>query len=86
VIAFHSIEDRVVKTTLAQHARGCTCPPEVPVCRCGGERLVRILTKKPVTPSASELARNPRARSARLRAAERLLAASRGHRGGAAEC
>jgi 16S rRNA (cytosine1402-N4)-methyltransferase len=73
VIAFHSIEDRVVKTTLARFARGCTCPPDLPECRCGGERLVRILTKKPVMPSAAEIARNPRARSARLRAAERLL-------------
>ena len=91
VIAFHSIEDRVVKTTLARYARGCTCPPEAPECRCGGERLVRILTKKPVTPSAAELARNPRARSARLRAAERLLpsapaAGTRRGRRGAAEC
>ena len=77
VIAFHSIEDRVVKTALAQFARGCTCPPGLPECRCGGERLVRILTKKPVTPSAAEVARNPRARSARLRAAERLSPAAR---------
>jgi 16S rRNA (cytosine1402-N4)-methyltransferase len=73
VIAFHSIEDRAVKTALARFARGCTCPADLPECRCGGERLVRILTKKPVTPSAAEVARNPRARSARLRAAERLI-------------
>lgn len=74
VIAFHSIEDRVVKTALTRYARGCTCPPDLPECRCGGQhRLLRILTKKPVTPPAAEIARNPRARSARLRAAERLL-------------
>lgn len=86
VIAFHSIEDRVVKTTLARYARGCTCPPGLPECRCGGERLVRILTKKPVTPSAAEVARNPRARSARLRAAERLITAedTSGRRGAVA--
>src|SRR5579862_864257 len=77
VIAFHSIEDRVVKATLVRFARGCTCPPGLPECRCGGERLVRILTKKPVTASAAEIARNPRARSARLRAAERLIDGSR---------
>jgi len=81
VIAFHSIEDRAVKTALARFARGCTCPPGLPECRCGGERLLRILTKKPVVPSAAEAARNPRARSARLRAAERLLDA--GAAGGA---
>jgi 16S rRNA (cytosine1402-N4)-methyltransferase len=78
-IAFHSIEDRAVKTALARMARGCTCPPDAPECRCGreGPRLVRILTKKPVTPSAAEVARNSRARSARLRAAERLTAVVR---------
>ena len=76
VIAFHSIEDRAVKNALTRFARGCVCPPGLPECRCGGERLIRILTKKPVTPSASEVARNPRARSARLRAAERLLEAA----------
>jgi 16S rRNA (cytosine1402-N4)-methyltransferase len=77
VIAFHSIEDRAVKQALARFARGCICPPDLPECRCGGQsRLVRILTKKPVTPSAAEIARNPRARSARLRAAERLLEAA----------
>lgn len=74
VIAFHSIEDRIVKHTLARLARGCTCPPAAPVCVCGQVPLVRILTKKPVTPSAAELRRNPRSRSARLRAAERLSA------------
>ena len=72
VIAFHSIEDRIVKQTLTRHSRGCTCPPDFGVCRCGGTRSLRVLTKKPVVPSAAEVHRNPRARSARLRAAERL--------------
>jgi 16S rRNA (cytosine1402-N4)-methyltransferase len=72
VIAFHSLEERIVKQTLAQYSRGCTCPPELPVCQCGGRRMLRILTKKPVTPSAADVRLNPRARSARLRAAERL--------------
>jgi 16S rRNA (cytosine1402-N4)-methyltransferase len=72
VIAFHSLEDRVVKHTLARFSRGCTCPPDLPICRCEGERLLRVLTKKPVTASPLEVRTNPRARSARLRAAERL--------------
>ncbi len=72
VIAFHSIEDRIVKQALARHSRGCTCPPGLDPCRCGGTRSLRVLTKKPVVPSAAEVRRNPRARSARLRAAERL--------------
>lgn len=72
VIAFHSLEDRIVKHTLARHSRGCTCPPDVEPCRCGGTRSLRVLTKKPVMAAAAEIRRNPRARSARLRAAERL--------------
>jgi 16S rRNA (cytosine1402-N4)-methyltransferase len=72
VIAFHSLEDRIVKQTLARYARGCTCPAGLGECRCGGHRLLRILTKKPVTPSPIEVRVNPRARSAHLRAAERL--------------
>ena len=74
VIAFHSLEDRIVKHTLARHSRGCTCPSDVEPCRCGGTRSLRVLTKKPVMASAAEIRRNPRARSARLRAAERLSA------------
>jgi len=81
VIAFHSLEDRIAKQTLAHYSRGCTCPPELPVCRCGG-RVLRLLTKKPVTPSPDEVRRNPRARSARLRAAERLSAPQRAGRAG----
>jgi 16S rRNA (cytosine1402-N4)-methyltransferase len=72
VIAFHSIEDRMVKQIIGLAARGCTCPPEAPVCTCGRRPALRVITKKPVTPGPAELRRNPRARSARLRAAERL--------------
>jgi len=72
VIAYHSLEDRIVKQTFRRWAKGCTCPPEFPVCRCGGKVLVRVLTKKPVRPGAREVALNPRARSARLRVCEKL--------------
>ncbi len=70
VITFHSLEDRVVKRTLRELARGCTCPPDFPVCVCGKKPLVRL--DKPATPSAAEVEENPRARSARLRTAEKL--------------
>jgi 16S rRNA (cytosine1402-N4)-methyltransferase len=72
VIAFHSLEDRIVKHTLRQLAGRCTCPPDFPECRCNPTRLVRVLTSSPVRPDDEEIERNPRARSARLRAAERL--------------
>ena len=72
VIAFHSLEDRAVKHTLRSLADRCSCPPGLPVCGCGREDLVRILTKKPVRPSTDEIENNPRARSAKLRAAERI--------------
>ena len=71
VISFHSLEDRIVKRFLRDRARGCTCPPEFPVCVCGKEPEARLLTSKPVRPSASEVDHNPRASSARLRAAVR---------------
>ena len=71
VITFHSLEDRIVKQTLANLARGCTCPPEFPVCVCGKKPQVKILTRKPVTAGQAELAENPRARSAKLRVAEK---------------
>jgi 16S rRNA (cytosine1402-N4)-methyltransferase len=71
VISFHSLEDRVVKRFLRDRARGCTCPPELPVCVCGKEPEARILTPKPVRPTPAEVDRNPRAGSARLRAAVR---------------
>ena len=70
VITFHSLEDRIVKRTLRELAQGCTCPPSFPFCVCGKKPLVRL--DKPVTPSAAEVAENPRARSARLRTAEKL--------------
>ncbi len=72
VISFHSLEDRLVKHFLKREATDCLCPPHVPICQCGHRASLRILTKKPVTPSPEEVQRNPRARSAKLRAAERL--------------
>jgi 16S rRNA (cytosine1402-N4)-methyltransferase len=72
VIAFHSLEDRIVKRTLKALSGICTCPPGLPECRCGRRRLVRLLHRRPVTPSEVEMADNPRSRSAKLRGAERL--------------
>jgi 16S rRNA (cytosine1402-N4)-methyltransferase len=72
VISFHSLEDRIVKRFLREQARGCVCPPEFPVCTCGHEPVVRLLTRKPVRPGAQELAVNPRAASAKLRAAAKV--------------
>jgi 16S rRNA (cytosine1402-N4)-methyltransferase len=71
VISFHSLEDRIVKRFLRAEARGCVCPPDFPVCVCGREPLVRVLTPRAVRPTAEEIAQNPRAASARLRGAER---------------
>lgn len=72
VITFHSLEDRIVKNAMQQAAKGCTCPPEFPVCVCGNKPKVQILTRKPIVSGEAELAENPRARSAKLRVAERL--------------
>ncbi len=72
VISFHSLEDRIVKRFLAERARGCTCPPDFPVCACGKEPELRLLTRKVVRPSAHELDTNPRSASARLRAAVKV--------------
>ena len=72
VISFHSLEDRIVKRAFAGGARGCICPPGLPVCGCGVSAALRLLTRKPLRPTAGETAENPRARSARLRAAEKL--------------
>ena len=72
VITFHSLEDRIVKTSLAGFARGCTCPPDFPVCVCGKTPDIRLVNKKPILPSAQELEENPRSRSAKLRVAEKL--------------
>ncbi len=74
VLSYHSLEDRIVKRFIAAERRGCTCPPELPVCVCGKNPRLRLITKPSVGPSAAEIAANPRARSARLRAAERLAA------------
>lgn len=72
VITFHSLEDRRVKQTFAELARGCVCPPDFPVCVCGHKPEVRLVTKKPVTASPGELERNTRSHSAKLRTAEKL--------------
>ena len=74
VVSFHSLEDRIVKHGLRRFAGGCVCPPEVPVCVCQPERLVTVLTGRPERPDHDEVERNPRARSARLRVAERVAA------------
>ncbi len=72
VVSFHSLEDRIVKTFLRNAERGCTCPPDFPVCVCGNEPVMRALSRKPIRPSAEEVAENPRAASARLRAAVKV--------------
>jgi len=69
VISFHSLEDRIVKRFLRAQEKGCTCPPDFPVCVCGHEPALRALSRRPVKPSQAELAANPRSASARLRAA-----------------
>jgi 16S rRNA (cytosine1402-N4)-methyltransferase len=74
VLSYHSLEDRIVKRFIAAERRGCVCPPELPVCVCGRNPRLRLVTRPSLTPSAAEIAANPRARSARLRAAERLAA------------
>ena len=71
VISFHSLEDRIVKRELAKAAKGCTCPPEFPVCICGKTPQVVLKPRKPILPGAEELKTNPRARSAKLRVAEK---------------
>lgn len=72
VISFHSLEDRMVKESIRAREDGCTCPPEFPVCVCGFVPTLKSVTRKPVVPSKAELDRNPRARSAKLRIAERI--------------
>lgn len=72
VISFHSLEDRIVKQKFRALAQVCTCPPEAPVCVCGGQPLLKVLTRRPVTAGTDELNSNPRARSAKLRAAQKL--------------
>ena len=72
VISFHSLEDRIIKKTFQQLATGCTCPPEIPVCVCGKKPRIRLISRKPITATQAELTYNPRARSAKLRVAEKL--------------
>jgi len=74
VLSYHSLEDRIVKRFFQAERRGCVCPPEVPVCVCGRNPRLRLVTSPSLTPTEAEVAANPRARSARLRAAERLVA------------
>ncbi len=72
VITFQSLEDRIVKNAMAEAAKGCICPPGFPVCVCGRKPQIRLLSRKPILPSPQELEENPRSRSAKLRAAEKL--------------
>jgi len=72
IITFHSLEDRIVKQTYKKLAQGCICPPELPICMCDNQPKVKIITRKPLIPSAEEIENNPRARSAKLRIAEKL--------------
>jgi 16S rRNA (cytosine1402-N4)-methyltransferase len=72
VISYHSLEDRIVKEAFASMANRCTCPPDLPVCACGKKPILKLITRKPIVPTSEEVARNPRARSAKLRVAEKL--------------
>ncbi len=72
VISFHSLEDRIIKRTLLKLSGRCQCPPRAPLCNCGAQKAVEILTRRPATPSESEMVENPRARSAKLRVAQKL--------------
>ena len=73
IITFHSLEDRIVKTTFASLGQGCTCPKDFPVCVCGNKPQAKLVTKKPIIPSDKELELNPRARSSKLRAIEKII-------------
>ncbi len=72
VISFHSLEDRIVKKTIAGLIKGCTCPPDFPVCMCGKQPALKLISRKPILPSEREVEENPRSRSAKLRVAERI--------------
>ncbi len=72
VISYHSLEDRIVKHHFQKMAQGCTCPPEIPVCVCGNVPILKVITKKPLVASDREVERNPRARSAKIRVAQRI--------------
>ena len=71
VISYHSLEDRIVRDVFSEYVQGCICPPDLPVCRCGQEPVLQMVTKRPIVPSAEEIDRNPRSRSAKLRVAEK---------------
>ena len=72
VISFHSLEDRIVKTFFRDEQKGCSCPPKIPMCICGGVQTLKIITRKPIVPSEEEVEKNPRSISAKLRVAERV--------------
>ena len=72
IITFHSLEDRIVKTAMNEWAKGCTCPPNFPVCVCGKKPVVKVISRKPITASEEELEENPRSRSAKLRVCEKI--------------
>ena len=72
VISYHSLEDRITKKLFQEHAQGCICPPDIPVCVCGHVPVLKVITRKPLVATAEEVGRNPRARSAKIRVAERL--------------
>ena len=74
VMSYHSLEDRIVKRAFADRAQGCTCPPEFPECRCGKTPTLRLINRKPLRPTDEEVEENPRARSAKVRAAEKVAA------------
>jgi 16S rRNA (cytosine1402-N4)-methyltransferase len=72
VVSFHSLEDKIVKEFFKQEARDCLCPPEIPLCNCGHSKQIKIITKKPLGPSQTEIKNNPRSRSAKLRVGEKI--------------
>jgi len=72
VITFHSLEDRMVKQAFVKEAKGCVCPPRIPVCGCGRQPVLCIITRRPVVPGEEEERKNPASRSAKLRVAEKL--------------
>jgi 16S rRNA (cytosine1402-N4)-methyltransferase len=72
IISFHSLEDRIVKDFFKTESRDCLCPPEIPICRCGHQASLKIITKKPIPPTEEEIQINPRSRSAKLRVAEKI--------------
>jgi len=73
IISFHSLEDRIVKEFFKREAKDCLCPPQIPVCCCGHKASLKIITKKVVVPSSAEIQLNPKSRSAKLRAARKII-------------